>query len=257
MTSRRRGPAPHPLLLPQTLAAPVWLEALYDAVPDTVFFIKDEAGRYTAANQTLAERLGLANKRSLMGKTARDVFPGVLGERYAAQDRTVIATQQGLSGVMELHIYPGGDEGWCLTWKVPVSDDRGHTAGLAGLSRDLPAWSVVKPENRKLARVLEHIHRSLAEPLRIPALAAEAGLSPYQLDARVRQLFGLSTAQFITRTRIARACQILQERKDAVSAIALACGYSDQAAFTRAFRQATGLTPLQYRGLRRSGQALS
>lgn len=257
MRNRRGTSDPHPLLFPSVVAAPAWLEQLYDAVSDTVFFIKDREGRYTTANETLAHRLGLAHKRALLGKSAAEVFPGVLGERYAAQDRSVIASGQPLHGVLELHIYPGGEEGWCLTWKMPVADGAGHVAGLAGLSRDLPAWSVVKPENRKLARVLDHIHKALAEPLRLPLLAEMAGLSPYQLDQRMRQLFGVSTAQFILRNRIARACQLLQGEKSAVSAIALSCGYSDQAAFTRAFRQATGLTPLQYRSLRRSAGGLT
>lgn len=253
MTSRRPTP---PLSDLTGLSAPPWLQALYDAVPDTVFFIKDGTGRYSAANQTLAARLGLPHKTALLGKTARDVFPGVLGERYAAQDEAVLSTGQAISGVLELHIYPGGNEGWCLTWKMPVADERGRIVGLAGMSRDLPAWSVVKPENRKLARVIEHIHRHLAEPMRIPDLAAMAGLSAYQLDQRVRQLFGVSTAQFIIRTRMNSACQLLQRGREAVSAVALACGYSDQAAFTRQFRQSTGLTPLQYRSLQRGDGSL-
>jgi PAS domain S-box-containing protein len=248
MKTRRPSSAPPAT---SSIASPAWLEALYDAVPDTVFFIKDDQGRYTVANQTLATRLGLSRKTALAGKTVREVFPGLLGERYATQDEAVLSTGQAISGVLELHIYPSGEEGWCLTWKMPVTDERGRIVGLAGMSRDLPAWSVLKPENRKLARVIEHIHRHLAEPMRLPDLAELAGLSAYQLDARVRQLFGVSTAQFIIRTRIARACQFLQRGSVAVSAIALACGYSDQAAFTRQFRQSTGLTPLQYRNLRK------
>lgn len=90
MPPRRRSPAPHPLPPSGTSAAPPWLEALYDAVPDTVFFIKDGTGRYTAANQTLAARLGLRDRRALIGKTAEEVFPGVLGQRYAAQDLSVL-----------------------------------------------------------------------------------------------------------------------------------------------------------------------
>ena len=249
MSSRRLRPVPPDV--PSQPAAPAWLTALYDAVPDTVFFIKDQEGRYTAANQTLAARLGLADTRTLIGKTAAEVFPGVLGERYAAQDLSVLKASQVLGGVLELHVYPGGQDGWCLTWKTPVRDGTGRVTGLAGLSRDLPAWSVVKPENRKLARVLDHVHANLDETLRLPALAGLAGLSVYQLDARMRQLFGVPMAQFITAARITRACQMLQGEKKTVSTIAQSCGYSDQAAFTRAFRQATGLTPLQYRKIRR------
>lgn len=251
MKKRATGPSDPFQLHNRELTVPSWLEALYDSVPDTVFFIKDSEGRYTTANQTLADRLKLNSKRELIGKTAAEVFAGALGEHYSAQDKDVLTTGQGLSGVMELHIYPGGHEGWCLTWKLPIIIREQGIVGLAGISRDLPAWSVVKPENRKLARALDQIHNKLEEPLRIFALASEAGLSVYQLDARIKQLFGVPAAQFITRTRIGRACQMLMGAKTPISAIALACGYSDQAAFTRQFRQSTGLTPLQYRQLRR------
>ena len=42
--------------------------ALFDRLPDVVYFSKDTEGRYTHANQTLLLRLGLPDLRALKGK---------------------------------------------------------------------------------------------------------------------------------------------------------------------------------------------
>jgi AraC-like DNA-binding protein len=43
------------------------------------------------------------------------------------------------------------------------------------------------------------------------------------------------------------AVRRLRETKDSIAMVALDCGYSDQSAFTRQFRQTVGLSPLEYR----------
>lgn len=43
---------------------PADLEALFDAVPDVLFFVKDREGRYTHVNQTMLRRLGLKSRRT-------------------------------------------------------------------------------------------------------------------------------------------------------------------------------------------------
>jgi AraC-like DNA-binding protein len=62
-----------------------------------------------------------------------------------------------------------------------------------------------------------------------------------------KKLFGLTPSQLIVKTRITIASRLLRETNLSVAAIAQQCGYSDQSAFTRAFRQASGVTPLEYR----------
>src|SRR5271168_3155738 len=110
---------------------------LFDHIADIVFFIKDREARYVAANQTLADRCNFADKRALIGRKASQVFPPPLGERFEAQDLKVIAEGLSIRGRMELHLYPDGGEGWCLTWKEPLFDRAGRVVGLVGLSRDL------------------------------------------------------------------------------------------------------------------------
>ena len=219
---------------------------LFDRVADTVFFIKDQEGRYVTANETLAHRCGFVDKRPLIGRKASEVFVSPLGERFESQDRKVISEGLSIRGRMELHLYPDGSEGWCLTWKEPLIDADGFIRGLAGISRDVPGLLKSGPVSA-LSVTLAYIEDHLDEPLRVPDLAARSGLSPFQFDQRVRSLFGLSAGQYLSRARIGRACDCLRHTNAPLSELAVECGYADQSAFTRQFRKSVGLTPGAYR----------
>jgi AraC-like DNA-binding protein len=218
---------------------------LFDRVADTVFFIKDHEARYVAVNEALAHRCRFAGKSALIGRKASEVFAAPLGEQFEAQDLKVIA--EGLSIRMERHLYPDGSEGWCLTWKEPLIDASGVIRGLAGISRDAPALSGSAPVSAALSATLAYIDDHLDGPLRIPDLAARAGLSPFQFDQRIRTVFGFSAGQYLSRLRIDRACDRLRHSDAPLSELALECGYADQAAFTRQFHKTVGLTPGAYR----------
>ena len=220
---------------------------LFDRIADTVYFVKDAAGRYVLVNQTLVERCGLRDKTDLIGRTALDVFPAALGARIADQDHAVIAGGKSISRQLELHLYAGGGEGWCLTWKEPVLADDGRIVGLSGISRDLQPQSGNTTAMASVSLVLEHIHENLDQPLRADDLARLSDLSAYQLDHRIRSLFGVSLGQYVTRARIELACNRLRQSGQPISHIAQDCGYGDQAAFTRQFRRSVGLTPKAYR----------
>jgi AraC-like DNA-binding protein len=220
---------------------------LFDHIADIVFFIKDREARYVAVNQTLADRCNFADKRALIGRKASEVFAPPLGERFEAQDLKVIAEGLSIRGRMELHLYPDGGEGWCLTWKEPLADVDGAICGLAGVSRDAPALSRPGSVPAALSAALAYIDDHLDQPLRVPDLAARAGLSPFRFDQRLRALFGLSAGQYLSRLRIGRACDRLRHTEAPLSELALECGYADQAAFTRQFHKSVGLTPGAYR----------
>jgi AraC-like DNA-binding protein len=222
-------------------------EELFDVVPDTVFFLKDRGGRYVAVNQTLVERCGVSGKSDLIGRRAEDVFPAPLGARISEQDARVVRERRAIVGELERHLYPGGVEGWCLTWKEPLVGKKGRVVGLSGISRDLQAPTLTGADAASLARLLDYIRANLDQPLRLPELAGRAKLTVFQLDRRVRALFGLSAGQFVTRARIDLACNRLRQTKQPIAEVALDCGYAGQAAFTRQFRKTVGLTPRAYR----------
>ncbi len=232
--------------LGEALAAAGFALDLFDALPEVVFFAKDAEGRYRAVNDTLVRRLGRRTKRELLGKTARELFPAPLGERYLAQDLHVCRTGRLVEDLLELHLYPDGHEGWCVTTKVPIRGPDGAVAGLAGTSRD-----VRSPEPgagfEGLAGVLRLLHERPGGSLRVEELARLAGLSPDRFSRRVRSIFGLSPTQLVIKVRVDAARRMLRETAAPIARVALACGYCDQSAFTRQFKAVTGLTPVQYR----------
>ena len=231
----------------KALGRPYLGEELFDAVTDTVYFLKDNLGRYVAVNHTLVLRTGAQQKSDLIGLTAAEVFPNELGQRITTQDRAVVESGRSLRGELELHLYPDGKEGWCLTWKEPILDAKGKVIGLAGISRDLQPTSIAEHEMQGVSRALDHIRNHLDEPLHLPDLAALSALSEYQFDSRIHALFGISAAQYVMRARIDLACKLLRQIELPISRVALECGYGDQAAFTRQFRRSVGLTPSAYR----------
>jgi PAS domain S-box-containing protein len=235
--------------LPSPLAELAAMEQLFDHVPEIVFFIKDHYGRYVAVNQTLVERCGLREKREVMGKRVRDIFPKELAERYASQDEAVLRKGQGIIDRLELHWYVRRRSGWCLTTKLPVRGRDGQIIGVMGISRDLRAPGDRDVIPAKLAATLEYLETHYAEPVAPSSLARHAGLPAVRFARLIKRIFRLTPHQLITQTRLAAASHLLRETNRSLAEIALDCGFYDHSAFTRAFRSATNLTPSQYRAI--------
>lgn len=229
------------------LAEPFTGEALFDCLPDLVFFIKNRRCEYVVVNQTLVERCGRAAKKELIGRRADEVFPAPLGESYRAQDEAVLHSGAAVLNQLELHFYVTGGRGWCLTNKLPLRDHDNRVVGLVGISKDLRAANERGEDYSAVARAVQYIQKNPGENLRVAELAKQASLSTYQFEQRIRKLFQLTAGQLIQKTRMETAVRRLRETNDPIATIALDCGYSDQSAFTRQFRQTVGLSPSEYR----------
>ncbi|MEY4388191.1 MAG: Regulatory protein SoxS [Verrucomicrobiota bacterium] len=229
------------------LAEPFTGEGLFDALPDVVFFIKNRRGEYMVVNQTLVERCGLRDKRELLGRRADEVFPAPLGANYLAQDERVVRSGEAILNQLELHFFPTGGRGWCVTNKLPLRDRAGDVVGVAGISRDLQAANERSDDYTQVAQALRQIQSHFDEPLKVKDLARQAGLSEYQFEQRVRKIFQITPGQLLQKVRMDNAVRLLRETDKAVAAVAQQCGYSDQSAFTRQFRQTTGYSPMEYR----------
>lgn len=229
------------------LAEPVVGEALFDRLTDLVYFVKNARYEYVVVNQTLVERCGLRKKDDLLGRRADEVFPSALGQTYRAQDERVLRSGEAVLNQLELHFYHGGGRGWCMTNKLPLRDRAGQVVGLVGISKDVQISNDKGEDYSQIARSIQYIQSNFAEPLRVKDLAKRAGLSEYQFEQRLRRIFQMTAGQLIQKTRMENAVLLLRRTDRSIAEIALDCGYSDQSAFTRQFRQMVGLSPSEYR----------
>lgn len=96
-------------------------------------------------------------------------------------------------------------------------------------------------------RLVEHIDAHLAERITLDQLARMAGLSTGHFSRAFKQTFGIPTHAYLIRQRVERAQSVMLSTQLPLSEVALACGLSDQAHFTRMFRRIVGETPNLWR----------
>jgi AraC-like DNA-binding protein len=239
-------------LLAAALGNAFFAEALFDALPDVVFFVKGAQAQYLVVNRTLAARCGLRDKAALLGRTVMDIFPHSFGASYLEQDRKVLSTGVDIHDQLELHLYPDRDPGWCVTHKIVLRDKDGGVAGLAGISRDLAMPDKNHPVYQRIAAAVHYIQDHYDQQFQLADLAASAQLSVSQIERYFQKIFYLSPRQMVIKTRLDAASKMLAG-EGTITDIAVACGYHDHSAFTRQFKATVGVTPREYRALLKSG----
>src|SRR5581483_2447150 len=181
----------------EQLAEPFSAQELFDCLPDVVFFIKNAQCQYVVVNHTLVERCGRPSKAHLLGRRADEVFPAPLGESYRTQDEEVIRAGSAIRDRLELHFYPTGRCGWCLTNKLPLRGSSGQTVGLVGVSKDLQTANEKGQDYARIADAVTRIRNGYDQPLQVSELAAAAGLSVYQFEQRIRRIFHMTAGHLI------------------------------------------------------------
>ncbi len=101
-------------------------------------------------------------------------------------------------------------------------------------------------------RVEAHIDVNLARKVLIDDLARLVGLSSGQFCRAFKCTFGMPAHVYLMHRRIEVAQGLMLRTNAPLSEIALRCGMSDQAHFTRTFRRVVGETPCLWRRTRRN-----
>ena len=96
-------------------------------------------------------------------------------------------------------------------------------------------------------QVLDYIAINYGDNILLEDMAAEANLSPSHFSRLFKQTIGQSPYQFLMAYRVEQAKKMLGKPNALMIDIALYCGFSDQAHFSRTFKKIEGLTPKQYR----------
>lgn len=121
------------------------------------------------------------------------------------------------------------------------------TGGQDGLAT---SESAVREAHRQ--RILRHIEARLGDPaLSTQSVAQDLRLSDRYIQKLLAER-GETLSGLIRDRRVAEAKRLLREgngRNRSISTIAFQVGYSDPAYFSRVFREATGMSPREYRAL--------
>lgn len=100
----------------------------------------------------------------------------------------------------------------------------------------------------RINRVIDHVEANLDGDLSLEVLAAVAGFSRFHFHRVFRAMLGETLNDFINRIRVEKAAlQLVQNPKESITEIALACGFSGPATFARAFRLAYGQSASEWR----------
>jgi AraC-like DNA-binding protein len=103
----------------------------------------------------------------------------------------------------------------------------------------------VGPTAQEVRRIMA-VGLGSTPPLQLYDVAKKVGMSPRTLQRRLNDE-GMSFGELLDGVRRACAYQLLRDRTHSLAAIAYLLGFSEQSAFTRAFKRWTGMTPIQFR----------
>jgi AraC-like DNA-binding protein len=159
----------------------------------------------------------------------------------ARTPRDGAATSPRVAELMQQALRAAEVQGFCarddgLAEGEPDQDKDRRRAPPCGAQ--LPAWGVKKLER--------FIQENLDRTLHLETLAPVVRLSCSHFARACRNTFGFTPRQLVLRRRLERAMALIRDRTP-LSQVALACGFADQAHFSRLFRQAVGTSPSQWR----------
>ena len=104
---------------------------------------------------------------------------------------------------------------------------------------------------QRIDRVIDHLRRNLDRPVKLAELARVACLSEFHFHRIFTAVAGETLNNFRNRLRLEKAARLLRYSGQSLTDIALDCGFSSSATFSRAFRSGYDTSPSQFR---KSGQ---
>jgi AraC-like DNA-binding protein len=119
-------------------------------------------------------------------------------------------------------------------------------AYASSASSEQPNWFAAATD-AQIGETLVNIHRTPQTPWTVEQLACLAGMSRSAFANRFTTLVGEPPLRYLSRWRMHKAIEMIQENRLTTAEIASLAGYESEAAFSKAFKKWTGQGPGAFR----------
>ncbi|HEY6120252.1 MAG TPA: AraC family transcriptional regulator [Pyrinomonadaceae bacterium] len=104
-----------------------------------------------------------------------------------------------------------------------------------------------------LSQTKDLCHARFAEPLTLDEIAKVVGAHPTHLARAFKKHYATTVGEYIRRLRLDWAATQLANTNDSIADIAAAAGFYDQSHFSHHLKKQLGLSPLEFRTIKKNG----
>ncbi len=104
----------------------------------------------------------------------------------------------------------------------------------------------------EVQRAVQHINENFTEDITLERLAKYVNLSKTYFSVIFKQATGIAPYDYLILRRIERALELLRYTNDSIVDISGKCGFNSLSNFNRRFKNATGMSPKEYRNIKSS-----
>lgn len=124
---------------------------------------------------------------------------------------------------------------------------KGKFSGAQEQADKVEQQDIADNDKELMERIMKSVNKNIGDSdFNVEQLCDEVGISRTQLHRKMKEMTGLSTAEFIRNIRLEQAARLLKEKHVNVSQVAYALGFSNVAHFSKVFKQHFGSSPSEY-----------
>ena len=110
-------------------------------------------------------------------------------------------------------------------------------------------------DSGSLGGAIDYINKNIFREISIDEICAAVHISKYHFCRRFKQNMGMTVMDYVLKTRIILAKNMLEKENASITEVSDRCGFSSVSYFCRVFKESVGKTPLQYRKSRPRGNS--
>lgn len=225
-----------------------WFYRVFDGVPTLSFFAKNTKGEIMFASQGLLLRYGFTREDEIIGKTDFELSPSTFAQQYIRDDKLVFSTGQPIKDRLEPWFNARRLPEWHLTSKYPLRDaETGEVIGVMGVVRQIESTDSLPRVAQDIMPAIQYATVHYSDAISVAQMAKLCKCTSRNLQYRFAAVLGMSPQTYVMRVRIDQASLQMRESEKALSDISFDCGFSDQSAFSKKFKELMGITPSAYR----------